>query len=367
MFAVSSTLTMTDTTFSSNSASSTIGYGGGAFLSSCTTTMLRCVFANNYATTNGGALYTTGGSTTANHSDFDSNYASIGGGWYVASGYAALTSSLFVSNTGTLGYRDMHRASGTVLFETGCPSELYFFGKDLLDCYDCSAVYYPKDMRDMGCMPWTSYETAGTQDELESAIMFDRRIEFVADIFLTHAVAILGFENQASGTLLGTPIAREANLAGLVIDGAGVYTLDGGSTYRCFYINNPSTEVTITNLIMTNGYTSSATYTPNQGGAIYTGTTITLSIISSVVSSSTAYTGSCATDASNGGGLFMGSNGNLHLQESTFTSNRAYQGSGVYINSGTEALIEDCTFGSNTHYNYRSSCSTAYSYQSYGK
>jgi len=145
--------------------------------------------------------------------------------------------------------------------------------------------------------------------------------------------------------------------------------IDGRDSYRCFYIYNAGTEVTLTGLTITNGYTSiyADAYSSSNGGAIYTGISITLSIISSVVSSSTAYTGSCATDASNGGGLFMGSNGNLHLQESTFTSNRAYQGSGVYINSGTEALIEDCTFGSNTHYNYRSSCSTAYSYQSYGK
>jgi len=367
MFAVGATLTLTGTTFSSNSVSSTASHGGGAYLSSCMTTMLDCVFSDNYASDYGGGLYTIGGSTTVNHTDFDSNYAPTGGGWYVVSGSAALTSSYFVGNSGTLGYRDMHRAGGTVLFETGCPAELYFFGKDLLDCYTCSVVFYPKDMRDMGCMSWTSYETANTQDELESAIMFDRRIELTADISLTHAVAVLGFENQASGKLLGTPIAREANLTGLVIDGAGIYTLDGGSTYRCFYINNPSTEVTITNLTLINGYTSSATYTPNQGGAIYTGSSITLSMLRCVVSSSTAYTGSCSTTGTYGGGLFMGINGNLHLHESTFTSNRAYQGSGMYLSSGTEALIENSTFGSNTFYNYRSSCSSNYNYQSYGK
>ena len=369
MYAVSATLTMTGTTFSSNSVSSATSHGGGAYLSSCMTTMLDCVFSDNYASDYGGGLYTIGGSTTVNHTDFDSNYAPTGGGWYVVSGSAALTSSYFVGNSGTLGYRDMHRAGGTVLFETGCPAELYFYGKDLLDCYTCSVVFYPKDMRDMGCMSWTSYETANTQDELESAIMFDRRIELTADISLTHAVAVLGFENQASGKLLGTPIAREANLTGLVIDGAGIYTLDGGSTYRCFYINNPSTEVTITNLTIANGYASiyADVYTSSQGGAIYTGSSITLSLLCCVVSASTASTGSCKSDASYGGGVYMGINGNLLSRGSNFTSNRAYQGSGLYLSSGTEALIEDCTFDSNTYYNYRSSCSSNYGYQSYGK
>ena len=152
-----------------------------------------------------------------NQTQFESNYASSGGGWYFANGVAALTSPYFVSNTGTLGYRDMHRAAGIVTFETSCPVGQYFFGKDVLDCYDCSSVYYPKDMRNEGCMPWTSYETAGTQDELESAIMFDRTVELTADLSLNHAVAILGFES----------------LTGVVIDGA-TYTVIGCCTILKF-------------------------------------------------------------------------------------------------------------------------------------
>ena len=332
--------------------------------------MLRCVFSSNYADDSGGGLYTAGGSTSMNHTQFDSNYANTGGGWYVASGSAALSSPYFVSNTGTLGYRDMHRASGILVFDTGCPVGLYYFGKDVLDCYSCSSVYYPKDMRDMGCMPWSSYETAGTQDELESAIMFDRRIEFTADITLTRAVAVLGFENQAAGKLLGSPLRHEANLTGLIIDGAGRYTLDGGGTYRCFYIYNPGTEVTVRNLTITNGYTSTTAYSSTKGGAMFVGSSITLSMLGCTVSSSTARTGGSYTDESYGAGLFMGSNGDLHIEGSTFTTNRAYQGSGVYLSSGTVALIEDSAFNSNSHYGYRtSSSSSSYwssRYRSYG-
>jgi hypothetical protein len=220
-------------------------------------------------------------------------------------------------------------------------------------------------MRDMGCMPWTNYETAGTQDELESAIMFDRRIELVADIVLTNVIAILGFENRASGALLGAPVAREANLTGLVIDGAGAFTLDGGSAYRCFYIYNPGTEVTIRNLTITNGYTSAAAYSSSKGGAMFVGSSIILSILDSTVSSSTASTGSCYTDLSYGAGLFMGSNGDLRVQGSNITSNRAYQGSGIYLSSGVAAVIEDSIFDSNSFYSYRSQCYWSY-YQSYG-
>ena len=145
------------------------------------------------------------------------------------------------------------------------------------------------------------------------------------------------------------------------------WQIGGQKTYRCFYIHNAGTELTLTGLTITNGKTSiySDAYSSSQGGAIYAGSSITLSIFNCIISSSMAITGSCNADTSYGGGLFMGSNGNFHLQSSSISSNRAYQGSGVYLSSATEALIEDCTFGSNTYYNYRTSCSTSY-YQSYG-
>ena len=364
-----STTSMSQCAFTNNQATYS---GGGVFITGGTaTSMTRCVFTDNYASSSGGGLCTSGGSVTANETGFESNYASTGGGWYFTGVSAALTAPYFVGNTGSFGNSDMYRASGSVTFESGCSSEEYFFGKDLLDCYTCytwSSVYYPKDMRVEGCMPWTSYETAGTQDELESAIMFDRRVELTADISLTHAVAILGYENQATGKVLGYPIAHEANLTGVVIDGAGMYGLDGGSTYRCFFINNPGTEVTIMNLTIANGYTSiyAEVYTSSRGGAIYTGTSITLSMVSCVVLGGIASTGTFFTDESYGGGVFMGSNGKLHLRDSSFSSNRAYKGSGVYLSSGTVALIEDCVFDSNTYYAYRSSCSYS-NYQSYGK
>jgi hypothetical protein len=106
-------------------------------------------------------------------------------------GSSALFGYKFSGNTGYNGYQDMHRASGTLTFAASCPVGQYFFGKDVLNCYDCSSVYNPKDMRDEGCMPWTSYATAGTQEELESAIMFNRTIALTADIQLSSGVALL--------------------------------------------------------------------------------------------------------------------------------------------------------------------------------
>lgn len=103
---------------------------------------------------------------------------------------------------------------------------------------------------------------------------------------------------------------------------------------------------------------------------MFVGSSITLSMLGCTVSSSTARTGGSYTDESYGAGLFMGSNGDLHIEGSTFTTNRAYQGSGVYLSSGTVALIEDSAFNSNSHYGYRtSSSSSSYwssRYRSYG-
>jgi len=209
IYASSSTLTISNTIFNGNRASS---YGGGIYATSSTLKIWMCTFVSNSGSS-GGGLFTSAGTTNLNRTTFSSNSATYGSGYYMNGGTTAMASHVFSSNSGTLGYRDMHRASGTLTIEMGCPINKYNFGRDLLDCYDCSSIYYPKDLSFDECEAWSALEYVGTQDELESAIMFDRTVELTADVSLNHAVAILGFES----------------LTGVVIDGAN-YTVIGCCT-----------------------------------------------------------------------------------------------------------------------------------------
>jgi hypothetical protein len=103
MFATSATLIMTGTTFSSNTISSYTAYGGGAYLSSCTTTMSQCIFSNNIVDGWGGGLFTTGGTTTMSQTQFESNYASTGGGFFATGTKISVSTSTFIINAAVNG------------------------------------------------------------------------------------------------------------------------------------------------------------------------------------------------------------------------------------------------------------------------
>lgn len=206
LYLASTTATIFDTSFNENRARSV---GGGLYTSYGTTTISESSFNGNYAGSSGGGLYTSYGATSIARTIFSSNSGSYGAGYYMYGGTTAMAAHVFSSNSGTFGYSDMHRVSGTLTIEMGCPETKYNFGKGLLDCYSCSSTLYPKDLSFEDCKVWTSHEYASTQDELEAAIIFNSTVELTADISLTHAIAILGFEI----------------LTDVVIDGADLYTV----------------------------------------------------------------------------------------------------------------------------------------------
>jgi uncharacterized repeat protein (TIGR01451 family) len=111
-----------------------------------------------------------------------------------------------------------------------------------------------------------------------------------------------------------------------------------GSTggFRVFRINLG--EVTIRNLIISNGYTD------NYGGGIYNGSSGRLTLLNSTVSGNTAF-------ASGGGGI-ANYGGNLVVVNSTVSGNSAYQGGGIwswnFTNSTYTTTISNSTVNGNT-------------------
>ena len=79
--------------------------------------------------------------------------------------------------------------------------------------------------------------TVTTQANLVANLKSDTTIELGADIFLTRTIDITSGQT------------------GLVIDGMGLYKVDGNGNVGCFNIENSTTEVVVQNLVITNGYT----------------------------------------------------------------------------------------------------------------
>jgi hypothetical protein len=265
MYAVSATLAITGTTFSNNSVSSAQAYGGGAYLSSCMTTMLRCVFMSNFVSIYGGGLFVEYGYITASHTSFDSNHASHGGGLFTYSTTLGFTSSHMTSNYAIHGggsytwgfsgsmskfvdckwskneahisgagayvtgseahvffqayifsantalfdsYRDLLVDSGSIDLSNGCTNGLHNFGTGLLRCYGCS-ITYPADLNRTRCKPWTPSVDVESGRELAAAIMFNNTVNLLNDITVLSEVAVVGFNP----------------LTGAIFDGNGTFTI----------------------------------------------------------------------------------------------------------------------------------------------
>ena len=78
--------------------------------------------------------------------------------------------------------------------------------------------------------------TVTTEADLVANLLNDTTIELGADILLTLALII------------------QSDHTGLVIDGMGLYKVDGQGSVRCFYVAGAAVDVVLQNLTITNGY-----------------------------------------------------------------------------------------------------------------
>jgi hypothetical protein len=113
MYNTSSSPTLTDITFSNNSAD----YGGGMFNTTSSPTLTDVTFDSNTASMSGGGMYNGSSSPTLTDITFSSNSADYGGGMYNTSSSPTLTDVTFDSNTASIsggGIHDYNNSSPTL-------------------------------------------------------------------------------------------------------------------------------------------------------------------------------------------------------------------------------------------------------------
>jgi len=103
MYNDTSTVTLTNATFSHNSSGSGSGYGGGMYNYTSDLTLKKATFSDNTASYEGGGLYIYYNTSTLTNVTFSGNSAEYGGGMQVDDGTQTLTNVTFNNNTASDG------------------------------------------------------------------------------------------------------------------------------------------------------------------------------------------------------------------------------------------------------------------------
>jgi len=172
----------------------------------------------------------------------------------------------------------------------------------------------------------TTVVVVGTQDALIENLHSNTTINLGDDIFL--------YGNKAN---FYTGIVIDKDQESLVIDGLGLYKVDGQSNCRCFYMTGSDVNVVIQNLEITKGVSQDDGI---GGGGVY----IYKSEVHLV--SCTITTNSGSGEVSVGGALFMNF-GFVSLVACSVTSNGASRGGGIDIDHG-QLLLVGCLFSGNS-------------------
>ena len=175
---------------------------------------------------------------------------------------------------------------------------------------------------------------------------------------------------QFDPSLAGQTITLTSQLAinkNLTIDGSGLYPrveISGNNSTRLFYINRDLT-VTLRNLVLRRGKTTGTSST-NYGGAIFVGSTTTLTLADLEVLENTSQQGgaiyvsgfaklvvsssqfSANSSSQTGGAIYLQTPLNLTVTGSRFANNSAGSGGAVYLYSSGKAVFEENVFENNT-------------------
>ena len=258
---------------------------------------------------------------------------------YTASGaVVALLDYKFSDNIASSSFGpDVFRGSNALTFASSCTGTENF-GHGHLMCYNC-VKDMPQDWEAADCKAVVSESTVSSQTTFENAIITDNTIVLSAGFTVSSEIVIL-------------------DVTGLKVNGAG-FTMSGGydtdifgnvvsDASRVFYIANAGTELTIENLIFTNGYSSSTSFGNQYGGAIYIGQGVSIAISGCTFMDSYSIAGY-------GGGVALGRDTSttgitVTLTSCIFTGNSVLsggQGGGLFIGTGVIVTMEDCDVTSN--------------------
>jgi predicted outer membrane repeat protein len=294
----------------------------------------RCIFDSNYAYYNGGALRVGSGATgTLVDCVFKNNHAYQYGGAisiYTSTTTLYLIGYEFDGNYDSIGsHEDIYLVSGFVFVGSSCPTNSFNFGSGYLECPSCGS-HYPAALRLSDCRSSTAVITVHNQSAFEKSIMMDRMIKLGTDLMLTSTVYFLKVNFAPTF------------LTGAVFDGQGLYTIDGGGTRRCFFIDGSGFDVTFKDITITNGYVSSSTTAGGQyGGALFVGSSVKIFLSGVTFSSSKANSGT-------GGCVYFQSSNEVIMDSCIFMTCASTYGAGIAAGAGVNLEMVDTILSSNS-------------------
>jgi len=163
--------------------------------------------------------------------------------------------------------------------------------------------------------------TVASEADLNANLKNDTTVELGADIFLSHTINV------------------NRHQTGLVIDGMGLFKVDGQGAVQCFNIYI-SIDIALWNLVITNGNSS-------EGGGLFINSG-TVSLVSCIVTANNAF-------KIGGGGMFIYTDVTVHLAFCTLSGNTASaspgynaSGGGLYLYGGATVSFVSCSVSDNT-------------------
>jgi len=320
----------TNCIFDQNNSGGTANNGGAIYNNGGTVTLTDCTFSSNTATNNGGAIYNNNGTVTISNCTFSSNTASGtdaydgGGAIYNGNGSGAGTGTVNVSNTCSFTGNTATNNGGAIYnsaTQISVTDTCTFSGNVATN--NGGAIYSTTTLTVTDC---NFNKTGGG---------------------VKNSAKYGGGIYDESTNLKVTGCTFSENSAS--VEGGGIYNKNGTATEtieNCTFTSNTATtngggvynnasSPTVKNCTFT-----SNTATTNGGGMYNNSSSPTVTnctFSSNVANGSGAGTG--------GGGMYNGSS--LVVSNCTFNSNKApsWSGGGMYNNSS--ATVTNCTFSSN--------------------
>ena len=169
----------------------------------------------------------------------------------------------------------------------------------------------------------TTFVVVSTQDKLTANLESNTTINLGDDILLKSPKA----ESP-------TGIVIKDGQAGLLIDGRGLYSVDGQNAVRYFYIGGNSARVVIQNLVITRG-------SGNGGGLYIKGGEIRLKSCTISLNK--------GVGVNYGGGLYITSSATVSLTNCAIVNNKAHRAGGIDLDDG-QLLLAGCLVSDNEAY-----------------